>query len=268
MTHYQTSHSHISPDGPEGLIETDHLHYLIGRLKHSQQICLGQLYGPPPRRWHRHPRRFVYRWLQAARDLARLGRELFVLETHNHVIKTKWEMLRDPEWRARVIRDLGGGRALQMWERRFAKAKIKEPVPQLYGPPQILPAPDKKLPLFPKSKTVKTDSRGQFRLAPIETGARPRKLTITKRGFRTYSWDPSWETRERTFPPIPVTVDELRTDSHHNPHPEADTSEDVSETRRTRIVAHEATDPSRRPFGPPARRPGQDEEYIYDEGTD
>jgi len=209
MTQFETPY--LSPQGPEGLIETDHLHYLIARLRRSQTICLGQIYGPQLRRRHARRQRFVSRWLQASRDLARLGRELFKLEKHNHFIKTKWKMLRSPEWRARGFKELGGAKVMQSRERRLTKAKMQKPEPRLYGPQIILPAPKTSMPPFTKRTSVKTDSAGQFRLAVIPRGPGAWRLSRMRWRTRTYSWDSSWEVpKVREFPPIPVTPEELR----------------------------------------------------------
>lgn len=239
------------PNGPKGLIESDHLHYLIARLKHSQVVCLAGMDGLELRQ--RMTRgRLMSRWMQAARDLARLGREVFKLEKHNHFIKTKWEMLRDPDWRARVMRELGGERALRLWERRFARTGVRRPAADVYGPPQILPALSTPLREDEQTRVVKTDSQGQFRLAQISRGSRPWRLKIFQRRIRNSTWGLSWEIRERKFPPIPVTPGELRGDTINDVIPDkADRPQigDLVQTKRKVPYHAFGTEMTSKPLG-------------------
>ncbi len=59
-------------------------------------------------------------------QLARAVQQLIKAEEHNGRVKTKAEMLMNANWRARVLRDLGGETALTRWERltgRWRKPK-------------------------------------------------------------------------------------------------------------------------------------------------
>jgi len=57
--------------------------------------------------------------LRASRQLGRAAGRLLKADTHNKRVRLKLEMLLSPRWRARVLLDLGGERALERWERRM-----------------------------------------------------------------------------------------------------------------------------------------------------
>lgn len=52
-----------------------------------------------------------------SRQISRAVSTLIAAGTHNQRMERKLNMLASPEWRARVLRELGGERALARWER-------------------------------------------------------------------------------------------------------------------------------------------------------
>ena len=124
-------------------------------------------------------------------QLARIVQQLIKAETHNGRVKTKADMLMNANWRARVLRDLGGETALTRWERRAGRWRKPRDILK----PDASPAQrraraanlekakaanrDKLFKSGPKRKAgndyhpnivfdrVRVDMEGQFRLAPI-----------------------------------------------------------------------------------------------------
>lgn len=129
------------------------------------------------------PTKRMYRWLEQmlerreayvanvalyavmTKTIAVLMRSIRDTEVFNYRIKTKWEMLRDPDWRARVLRELGGEKTLQRWEARKAKADTSEWQPRAPRKPISRKIID--TPKTPNRPRFKTDSQGQFRLAVV-----------------------------------------------------------------------------------------------------
>jgi len=60
--------------------------------------------------------------LRNARRVAKATKELIKAEQHNAQVMLKFEMLLSPIWRARVLKDLGGVKALKRWERSHDRA--------------------------------------------------------------------------------------------------------------------------------------------------
>lgn len=131
--------------------------------------------------------------LRTARRVAKVTRELIKAETHNERVLLKWEMLLTPHWRERVLRELGGVKALKRWERlndRAAKRRAGITIVKPHASPAQRQAraanlAKAKAALFEKrAKTprrfyddshpniykdpCKVDMKGQFRLAPIQ----------------------------------------------------------------------------------------------------
>ncbi len=126
-----------------------------------------------------------------SKQLGRAVQQLIQAEAHNERVKTKAEMLMNANWRARVLRDLGGEAALARWERlsgRWRKPRdILKPHASLAQSraraanleKAQLANRDKLFKSGPKRKAgddlhpnivfdrVKVDMEGQFRLAPI-----------------------------------------------------------------------------------------------------
>ena len=126
-----------------------------------------------------------------SKQLARAIQQLIQAEAHNWRVKTKAEMLMNAQWRARVLRDLGGEKALTRWERLSGHwRKTKDILKPHASPAQRraraanlekaqLANRDKRFKSGPKRKAgddyhpnivfdrVKVDMEGQFRLAPI-----------------------------------------------------------------------------------------------------
>jgi len=135
--------------------------------------------------------RFV---LRTARRVARIVRDIIVQEEWNALITAKSEMLRTPSWRARVLRDLGGAKALNNWDARFEKVTLPDGAPAhttkyravqtceaeppkptfrpayaLYTPHPLPPHPSQNAIFYDK---FKTDQEGQFRLPPLARSRR------------------------------------------------------------------------------------------------
>ena len=126
-----------------------------------------------------------------SKQLARAVQQLIQAEEHNGRVKTKAEMLMNGQWRARVLRDLGGEKALRRWERLSGRWKKPRDILNPHASPAQRRARaanlekakaanrDKLLKAGPKHKAgnnfhpnivfdrVKVDMEGQFRLAPI-----------------------------------------------------------------------------------------------------
>jgi len=154
--------------------------------------------------------------LRNARRIARATKELIKAEQHNERVLLKFEMLLSPVWRARVLKDLGGTRALKRWERtndraakRRAGIKILKPhASNAQREARALNLAKAKLALREKrakqprrfyddshpniyKDPCKVDFEGQFRLAPIKRGPRVVKTRVKVKPRRLSSglWD-------------------------------------------------------------------------------
>jgi len=141
--------------------------------------------------------------LRNARRVAKATKELIKAEQHNAQVMLKFEMLLSPIWRARVLKDLGGVKALKRWERSHDRAAKRRAGIKLIKP-HASPAQRKsralnlakaKAALFEKRSKqprrfhndnhpniykdpCKVDFEGQFRLAPIRRGPRIMKTKV------------------------------------------------------------------------------------------
>jgi hypothetical protein len=130
--------------------------------------------------------------LRMSKQLARAVQQLIQTEEHNGRVKTKAEMLMNANWRARVLRDLGGEKALERWERLSGRWRNSK---DILKPPDASPAQrraraanlekakaanrNKLFKFGPTRKAgndyhlntvldrAQVDMEGQFRLAPI-----------------------------------------------------------------------------------------------------
>ena len=129
--------------------------------------------------------------LRMSKQLGRAIQQLIQAEAHNWRVKTKAEMLMNAQWRARVLRDLGGEAALTRWERLSGHWRKPRDILNPHASPAQrraravnlekaqLANRDKRFKSGPKRKAgndyhpnivfdrVKVDMEGQFRLAPI-----------------------------------------------------------------------------------------------------
>jgi len=145
--------------------------------------------------------------LRNARRIAKATKELIKAEQHNARVLLKFEMLLSPVWRARVLKDLGGVKALKRWERSHDRAAKRRAGIKLIKP-HASPAQRKaralnlakaKAALFEKHSKqprrfhndnhpnifkdpCKVDFEGQFRLAPIRRGHRIIKRIVKTTG--------------------------------------------------------------------------------------
>ncbi len=126
-----------------------------------------------------------------SKQLARAVQHLIQAEEHNWRVKTKAEMLMNAQWRARVLRDLGGEKALARWERLSGHWRKPRDILKPHASPAQrraraanlekaqLANRDKLFKSGPKRKAgndyhpnivfdrARVDMEGQFRLAPI-----------------------------------------------------------------------------------------------------
>jgi len=196
MTYFANAHSYSLPR----FIDTDALHQTLERLCLLTFIILGNS-------------REV---LLNARRVAKATKELIKAEQHNHRTLLKFEMLLSPVWRARVLKDLGGVKALKRWERSHDRAVKRRAGIKLIKP-HASPAQRKARALnLAKAKAAlhekrskqphrfynenhpniykdpcKVDFEGQFRLAPIKRGPRIVKTNVKVQPRRLSSgiWD-------------------------------------------------------------------------------
>jgi len=126
--------------------------------------------------------------LKNARRIARAARALIRAEQANARTELKLAMLLSPNWRARVLKDLGGTRALSRWERRTGVTRPRKrrctltPAQKEVRVMNLKKArAAKREKVAPKLKSfwsddhpqifrdpVQVDQEGQFRLAPIK----------------------------------------------------------------------------------------------------
>jgi len=153
--------------------------------------------------------------------------------TYNALVSRKLDMLADPNWRGRVLKDLGGLRKLKLWDSAFSRAMMRaqgllptrkrKPVarddePAWLRTPERL-AESERLKARKRailkgnmnSKTnrdrYKVDMDGLFRLAPLprQASITPRKVTIyTKATISDYDFDPMPYYQPKGFPAAPV----------------------------------------------------------------
>lgn len=165
------------------------------------------------------------------RELCRLGnmlkkarRKLDGAKAHNFKTGLKWNMLRRPDWRNKVLEDLGGEAALAKWDAKVAKADMraknfKPYVAPVYKRPPLasLRLGAIKLPPIKDVFDVKTDASGAFRLAPIPNvrATRPDDyeapdLTQTQIWERKEGWRLRVELRAKQYPPQPLDESTLK----------------------------------------------------------
>lgn len=170
--------------------------------------------------------------LRLSRKVARAVRALIKAQTTAYQAQLKRAMLATPHWRARVLRDLGGKRALERWDERFAKAVQR----QAYETsPRKRPLTCAQIAAYAWMKhkrqigwtslnlnghprivfdRVRTDFEGQFRLAPLPR--RPRKTQRRARVMadhhqsRLTPHQPARAQVKPALPPVPLLPSELR----------------------------------------------------------
>jgi len=148
--------------------------------------------------------------LRLSYKVARLARVFIRLDTHNRLLARKLSMLANPNWRERVLRELGGLRKLKLWE--AAQQRVKErakhpPRPDLYDRAWLY-TPERKA----ESERLKAQARlcakacapanivrdrckmdfdGMFRLAPLSRySQKERKVRIyTRDSLSDYSYN-------------------------------------------------------------------------------
>ena len=73
--------------------------------------------------------------IRVTQDVRQLVRHVKQFEAHNYLLTRKLDMLLDPAWRRRVLKELGGMRRLKSWEKAAArnlsgiKGPAREPGP-------------------------------------------------------------------------------------------------------------------------------------------
>jgi len=140
--------------------------------------------------------------LLSSRRIARLIKAYVQIMTHNDLVTRKLDMLADPSWRARVLRDLGGLRKLGLWDKAFRRAQGDVPKrrvkpmalePTWWRTPERLIESERlkahardcaKACVSPYTyrDPYKLDNDGLFRLAPL-----PRGLHVSERKATIYS---------------------------------------------------------------------------------
>ena len=153
--------------------------------------------------------------LRHARAILRMTRIVIAAEVTQYQRALKDKMLADPQWRGRVFAELGGVHGMQRWQARFASHQQAGPN-SFQGHDSRFH--DSRLHDFPHHDVTdyaftnhdgakihsryKTDSAGQFRLAPLPRPSQPRQFL----GRIVH------ETGERPSPfdqPIPLSPREL-----------------------------------------------------------
>ena len=141
------------------------------------------------------------------RGLRKQLQALYRTERSNFELWLRHHLRRNRYWRARVLKDLGGERALRRWERRRARQSDVTLRPN-HANTQSRPAQPSSIARATTSTRtgVKTDNQGLFRLAIIKT----RKAGSQIRSSASYS---SGSRSAPLFPelrPIGLTPDDLR----------------------------------------------------------
>ena len=137
------------------------------------------------------------------RQLLAFYRVLITMESYNREKILRAKMLADPAWRAQVYADLGGWFAMQHWRLRMRRARQRVRKVKLAPQPTITSERHKPRPARLKHP-VKTDRRGQFRLAPIPLGARETPHQRSERAFINRSGN-------RASKPIPLWPQDFET---------------------------------------------------------
>ena len=63
--------------------------------------------------------------LSVSKRVARLIKAYVKVSTHNAHLRRKADMLLNPDWRARVLKDLGGSEALIRWDKSVTRARLR-----------------------------------------------------------------------------------------------------------------------------------------------
>jgi len=174
--------------------------------------------------------------LRNAHKIARATKAVIKAEQHNARVMLKCEMLLSPLWRARVLKDLGGARALKRWEKSASRAALRRAGIKILKPhaspaqraARAINLAKAKAALFEKRRQqlrrfyddsherifrdpCKVDFEGQFRLAPIARGPRiiKTKVKIEPRRLSSGIWDKPATARVRSIKinkinPIPI----------------------------------------------------------------
>ena len=146
---------------------------------------------------HREMERASYR-------MARTVKAYIKVLTHNDLLTRKLDMLANPIWRARVLKDLGGLRKLKLWDKAFQRAQGDLPkrrvAPRPKDPEPVWWRTTERMALSERLKAharrcakaclsdgtyrdpYKLDCDGMFRLAPLS-----RRSSKTKRQLTIYS---------------------------------------------------------------------------------
>ena len=144
---------------------------------------------------------------------------------YNRPVRLKMEMLRNPAWKARVMKELGGTQALEQWDRLWEglQAKLAESDAdetgaecEIENPPDTSKdeeafqgvgenAHETETENNRASRKAYTDSKGEFRLAPIPRpwAVPPPRAVTSMRYARQIDF-------YVTHPPIPLHPRELR----------------------------------------------------------
>ena len=151
------------------------------------------------------------RVLRLSHKVVRLVRTFTRLETHNHLLTRKLDMLIDKSWRERVLKELGGMRKLKLWDaakariearqNRSAKPAASQSPDWLYTEDRIAESERLKARVRACGRATahprvfrdkyKMDSDGMFRLAPLpRTGrAAPQMKVYTQSSIVDYEWN-------------------------------------------------------------------------------
>lgn len=148
-------------------------------------------------------RRFGVR--QLAKRMRWLRRVLDRIERHNDRVRFKWRMLGDSEWRERVLRELGGERALLRWEKAWRRLLSGEGA-ERGGRERVAHPCD-----AARTPTARRDGRCEFRLARHTRGLWREKTW--SRGEAEIAAKPRETVRKAlrdAMFPVPVYPSELR----------------------------------------------------------
>ena len=167
--------------------------------------------------------------IRVTQDVRQLVRHVKQFEAHNYLLTRKLDMLLDPAWRRRVLKELGGMRRLKSWEKAAArnlsgiKSPAREPGPiWLYtnarrAESERLKAHVRKCaracvsPGVLRDK-IRVDFEGEFRLAPIPKGkgfARQEKI-YTQGSICDYVFNAMPFYAHKTYGPATVWPAEFR----------------------------------------------------------
>ena len=148
----------------------------------------------------------------AAQKIRGVVRTLIKAQCHNHHVEMKWTMLQNPDWRARILLELGGSRKLKLWIKalmRKAGQLPKRRVPPQPEQPEWLQTPERIavsealkaharycakacLPTGTARDPYRMDREGQFRLAPLPriSSSQPRQAVIyTQMSIGDYNYN-------------------------------------------------------------------------------